>query len=173
MLAAAGILQARLRFPGEAGFRRSYAFLAFTALLGRRRFLLNVRRRVVRGLPRKKRCQRITFDGLLLKKDRDHRVQPFAVVGEQLFRCLVGFVDYLSYLFIDLLGNLLAVVALLRDLPTEEDKLFLAPEGAGDKPVAHTPLRDHLPSETRRVLEVVLRACRALAEDELLCHQAS
>ena len=62
---------------------------------------------------------------------------------------------------------------MLRDFPTQENKLFLAAERARAKSIAHPPLRDHLTRKTSRVLEVVLWAGRALAEYKLLSDETA
>ncbi len=85
---------------------------------------------------------------------------------------MVRLVDDAADLFVDLLGDLLGIVALLGDLPAQEDELFLAPERARPEAFAHAPLRDHLPRDVRRALDIVLRAGGHFAEDQLLGHVA-
>ena len=80
---------------------------------------------------------------------------------------VVGVVDDAPHLVVDLLGDLLGVVALLRDLAAEEDELFLAAEGPRPEALAHTEAGDHGAGGLRHLADVVAGAGGHLAEDDL------
>ena len=86
---------------------------------------------------------------------------------------LIGLVDDRPDLFVDGLGDLLAVVALLADLAAEEDQLVALPEGQRAELVAHAELGDHPAGEVGRLLDVVAGTGRGVAEDEPLGHVAA
>ncbi len=56
---------------------------------------------------------------------------------------VVRVVDDAAHFVVDLLGDLLGVVALLGDLAAEEDELFLVAEGPRPQALAHAEARDH------------------------------
>src|SRR5581483_3543416 len=85
----------------------------------------------------------VALDGLLFEQDLHEPVQPLPVLDQQAARGLVRVVDEAAHLFVDLLGDLLAVVPLLGDLPAEEHELLLVTERPRAEALAHAPLRDH------------------------------
>ena len=91
------------------------------------------------------------------------------LVGRQdLHRPGVAAVDDGADLLVDLLGDLVGVVALLADLATEEDHLLALAEGERAELLAHAELGDHAPGQVGGLLDVVRGAGRGVAEDELL-----
>src|SRR6266542_6451030 len=71
----------------------------------------------------------LALDRLLLDEERRQPVEDGALRGERLARTLVGVVDDLADLGIDLCSDLIGVVALLADLAAQEDHLLLAAKG--------------------------------------------
>ena len=71
-------------------------------------------------------------------------------------------------LVVDLEGGGLGVVLVPVELLAQEDGLLLLAVGEGPERLAHAPLADHLPRHLGRLLDVVLRSGRDLAEGRLL-----
>ena len=91
-----------------------------------------------------------------------------SVGGEHLHRPLVGAVDDRADLLVDRLGDVIGVVPLLADLAAEEHELVALPERERAEPVAHAVLGDHPAGPVGRLLDVVRRARRGVAEDQPL-----
>ena len=65
-----------------------------------------------------------------------------------------------------------AVFTLLVDIAAEEGLLVGAVAGHRPQPFAHAPVRHHLAGDSSGLLQIVFRARRIFAEDELLCGAA-
>src|SRR3990170_7640593 len=117
----ADLWRGRLRLSGGPG------------LLDLRRLFLGLirlgRRELADGRLEQAR-QVIALDRLHFFDAGDHLFELVAVLGEDLLGGVVGLVDDAADLLVDLLGDLLAVVALLGDLAAEKDHLLLAAEAA-------------------------------------------
>ena len=72
--------------------------------------------------------QVVALDVLHFQQDLHQPVEAIAVLDQQRARGLVRVVDEAAHLFVDLLGDLLAVVPLLADLAAEEDQFLLVAE---------------------------------------------
>src|SRR4030042_1130776 len=73
-----------------------------------------------RGGPGKRRCSRL--EALLLQQGLGHTLQLVAVVRQRRAAALVALVDDAPDLLVDLVGDLLAVVAALHQVPPQEDR---------------------------------------------------
>src|SRR6476661_9594397 len=107
-------------------------------------------------------------DGLLGDELLGQGHELVAVRRQDVRRSLIGLVDDGPDLFVDLLSDLIAVVALLADLATEEHELVTLPEGQRAELVAHAELGDHPTGEVGRLLDVVAGTGRRVTEDETL-----
>ena len=107
-------------------------------------------------------------DGLLGHELLGKGHEAVAVGRQDLRRSLVRLVDDRPDLLVDLLRDLVAVVALLADLSAEEDQLVALPEGQRAELVAHAELGDHAPRQVGRLLDVVAGTGRGVAEDQPL-----
>ena len=94
--------------------------------------------------------------------------QPRLVLGQNLSGPSVAVLDERPNLFIDELGYVVGVVALLTDLTTQEDHLVALAEGEGTELVAHAPFGHHPASQVGGLLDVVAGAGRGVAEDQAL-----
>src|SRR5581483_6423962 len=110
----------------------------------------------------------VALDRLVLDQLAGHAVQDVPIFGDDAVRDFLGALDQPPNLVVDLLGDLLRVVALLGDLAAEENELLLAAERARAEPLAHTPLRDHVAGDLGRAGDVIRGAGGHVAEDQFL-----
>src|SRR3954454_16375786 len=107
-------------------------------------------------------------DGLLVEQSQHEFVQHITVLDEDLPRFVVRTFDEGLDLLVDLLGDVLGVVALVTHVAAEEDFALALPETDGAEGVAHAVLHHHRAGDLRRLLDVVGGAGRRLVEDQLL-----
>src|SRR6202165_1548463 len=105
--------------------------------------------------------QHFAFDQRL--RDPDQR---FPILREDALRRRVPRTHHLPDFFVNLDGGGFAVVAVLRDLASEENLLFFLAEGQPPQ-VAHAPFANHLARQFRGPLNVVASARRHLAQEKL------
>src|SRR5262249_9586326 len=106
---------------------------------------------------------------LALDERVGERVELLAAERQELADLAVLLLDDPADLLVDLDRGLLGVVLLARAVvAAEEDLLFLLAVRERPELLAHAPLAHHLARDVRRLLDVVARARRHAAEDDLL-----
>src|SRR2546426_1551661 len=156
----------------------AFAFLASWLLVSRGDVARSARRRRGRlGDGRRRRGNLLVAEHLreLLALERllghepfDDLVELLATRGQQFPGATVTTIDDVVDFLVDLLGGLLGVVALLGDLPAQEDQLVAAAERERPEPFAHAVPHHHLARHVRGLLDVVRGAGRGVARGELL-----
>src|SRR4051812_38714827 len=166
---------------GQAGARQGPRGLAAGALGGRRR-PRDVRRRgdgvgvgedLGLRLAGEQRDELLLLDRLALQEDLGDRLEAAAMLGEEVLRALVGGLDDAADLVVDLARDLVGVIRLGRELAAEERLTVVVAEHARAEALAHAEAHDHLLRRRGDLLEVVRRAGRDLAEDDLLRRAAA
>src|SRR5579871_780848 len=162
-LAAQALRRQQLRggaaAPGEARPRLrlgQLALVGFFAAAGRRGRLRQAGRlgREVLVLAEQPRHV-VALDRLVLNQLAGHAVQNMPVLRDDAVCHFLGALHEPPHFVVDLLRNLLRVVALLGDLASEEDQLLLAAKRPRAEPLAHAPLRDHVPRDLGRTGDIV------------------
>src|SRR4051812_1350855 len=110
----------------------------------------------------------VAVQHLALEERQGQQVKLVRIVVQELTGVVVGAVHQAPHLFVDRDRGLLAVVALLRDLASEEHELLLGPERQGTQALAHAPLADHAAGDVGGAADVVRGAGRELVQHDLL-----
>src|SRR5205085_5842883 len=88
--------------------------------------------------------QLLLLDGLLLDEGHRDLVEPVAHAGEDLESLVVGLVDEVADLRVDLEGDLIGVIRMRGEVPTQKDLPLLLAERHRPELVGHPVLGDHL-----------------------------
>src|SRR3984893_17003160 len=104
------------------------------------------------------------FLGLQVLRELDELV---AALRQDLLGALVAGVDEAVDFLVDLAGDFFAVIALLAEVATEEDELFLVAERQWAELLGHAPFGDHAARQLGGLADVVGGARGDVAEDEL------
>ncbi len=103
---------------------------------------------------------------LALDQSARNSLQHVPIVGDDLPSSAVAVTDELANFLVDLDGCVFAVVAMLGDLASQEDLLFLLAERQWSQ-FAHAPFADHLASHVSGSLDVVACAGAHHIEEHL------
>ena len=94
------------------------------------------------------------------------------VVRQNQRRTLVSCVHQLTHFLVDLFRSLLAEVAMLIDLATEEDLfIFLAESDRAER--THSEFTDHAASEIRRLLDIIAGTGSHLLQEDLFSNASA
>src|SRR5439155_15362007 len=99
--------------------------------------------------------QRVALERLVLNQALGHLVQGVEALPQDRLGLLLALPNQAAHLFVDGLRDLLAVVLLLPERPTQKDHLLLMPQRSRPELFAHPELTDHLARQARRPLDVV------------------
>ena len=109
----------------------------------------------------------IRIQGFTIKQSLRHAVHRVLMIAEDGIGRLVGLVHQAAHFRIDLTGCFLGEVAVLRNLTTEEDLLFLLAKGQGAH-AAHPVLANHLARQVRCPFDVISGAGGLAVHEDLL-----
>ena len=123
---------------------------------------------LVLGLAVDERLELGLLDRLAADEDLRDGVQGLAVLAEDVLRALVRGLDDAADLVVDLARDLVRVVGLGAEFAPEERLRVVVAEDARPEALAHAVAHDHRLRGRRDLLDVVRRAGRDLAEDDLL-----
>src|SRR6202034_1294303 len=127
------------------------------------------RRQLIRQLlPFHEQLQFARIEHFALQQPFRYAFESVTVRFKDRPRLRISQIDDTAYFDVDLDRRILGIIAMLRDLAAQENRLFLAAEGQRTERT-HAPFANHLPCDLRGALDVIARTGGDVVQENFLC----